>query len=123
MGWREEEVKASRMKEANDARQEDLNNFDFDFGVGSRTLNAIGLFGGTTGEDKFPGVEPEDTWISEVDTLPINNKSFSSFITKSVRSMSRYEKFRDYPLEKKQTYVLQTIYQFRPSILSALGLV
>jgi hypothetical protein len=122
MGWREDKARYEDSKAQTDAIQEEFMSSSMDLG-GSRALNALGLFGGTTGEDKFPGTEPEDSWINEVDRLPINNKSFASFVTKGVRSMSRYDKFRNYSLEKKQDYFLRKIYEFRPSIFSQLGLV
>lgn len=121
MGWREEEEKARKMKAVNDSRQEELDDFDLDLGSSSRNLNGVAIFGNATGEDKLPGIEPEDTWIRDLERIPLKLEALDKLIGKCFRGMDKYVKFNGKSDKSKLETIVTVFTQYRPSIMSAMG--
>jgi len=120
MGWKEAEERARLAQEEDKASLESFMESDLSFGS-SKGLNAQALFGEVTGEDKMPDVEPEATWISDLDRMPLKAEALRSLMTKSFNNMSKFSKFKGKDDNWKANYLYSKLIQFRPTIMSTLG--
>ena len=120
MGWREAEERARLAQAEDKASLESFMESDLSFGV-PKGLNAQSLFGGVTGEDKMPEMEPEDTWISELERMPLKTEALKALMTRSFNNMSKFSKFKNRDDNWKANYLYNTLIKFRPTIMSTLG--
>ena len=120
MGWIEEKEKADRMElEAKSKRKRFI---DSDFNMESEGgQNIISLLGGVTGSNEFPGTEPEDSWIRELDRISITREAFQKKFDKHVSDMPNWPQFKGRDWGPLGEYYINIVKRFRPELLKRLG--